>query len=468
MVDDLNTMVGAFDGSAITPNIDALAKESLQFNEAYAVSPSCNPSRAAMMTGLRPEVTKVYNNGIPFRSTPESKNLITLPQLLKGNGYNSIMAGKIFHGRRRTEPKPRPESDPISWTFQAGIETGNYTGKNFKKEFLDENKVPLWIRRGFGVPDEQAKKSIKSTWNYGPTDVDPSNTLDFNTAEFGSAFLNKDLSHPEVAKAPRVDEKPFFLALGIFRPHIPMIAPKQFFDMYETPENKHRIELPNYPADDLDDLPKSAPSGLKWFLKYVKPYPEEHKRLRHAYLASTTYADAAVGIILDGLKKSGLEDNTIIVFMGDHGYQLGMKERLGKAVLWRGSSRTPMLIKVPGKPIGKVNEPVSMIDIYPTLVEMTSVKAPHKLAGESLVPFINNPKAKRDIPAIVTSTSPRQHVSIVQDQWNYINYVNGDEELYDHTNDPQELNNLLSPQKTNAHFRKVADELKKLIPKNRT
>lgn len=467
IIDDLNDMVGCLDGPIITPNLDKLAKTSLNFTETHAASPSCNPSRAAMMTGQRAEMTKIHSNKYPFRSTPESKDLVTFPQLLMANGYNTISAGKVFHSRRHKGPVPEPDSDPISWTFQAQINNGKFFGKNFKKEFLDEKGIPLWIRRGFGEPDAQAKKKVKRTWAYGPTDVDPSNTLDFNTAEFGHAYLNKDVSHPEVAKAPSNDEKPFFLALGIFRPHIAMIVPQPFFDVYETPENKHRLDLPDFPEDDLNDLPKGARSGKDWFLKYVKPYPEEHKRLRHAYYASATYADAALGVILDGLEKSGQADNTILIVLGDHGFQLGEKDRLGKAALWRGATRTPMLIKVPGKPIGKVNDPVSMIDIYPTLVDLLGLKAPHELVGESLMPLINDPTSKRDVPVLITSTQESQSFAILQDQWNYINYSNGDEELYDHRVDPKEHDNLLHSSKTNVEYRTIADKLKEFIPENR-
>jgi arylsulfatase A-like enzyme len=468
MIDDLNDMVGCLDGPMITPNLDEFAKNSVNFTETHCALPSCNPSRTAMFTGKRAEATKVYNNTIPFRSTSESKNLITLPQLLMENGYNTIAAGKIFHHNRKNKEQPDPQSDPVSWTYQWEVDSGLHFGKNFKKEFLDENRVPLWIRKGFGVPDNEARKSIKSTWSWGPTDVEPTNTLDFNVAEFGRDLLTNNMNDPKVAKAPNLDEKPFFLALGIFRPHIALIVPKQFFEVYNTKENIHRLELPNYPENDLDDLPSGAHAGKDWFIKYVKPYPEVHKSLRHAYFASATYADAALGVILEGLEKSGKKDNTIVIIMGDHGYQLGEKDRLGKAALWRGATRTPMLIKVPGKPAGVVNDPVSMIDIYPTLVDALNFKEPHSLAGESLLPLINNPKTKRTTPVVITTTNPKQSVGIVHGKWNYINYSNGDEELYNHENDPLEHHNLLHPSKTSKKYRKKADALKKFIPKNRT
>lgn len=467
-IDDLNDMVGCLDGPMITPNLDAFAKKSLNFTEAHCAVPSCNPSRTAMFTGKRSEDTKVYNNTIPFRSTIESKNLTTLPQLLKANGYNTISAGKIFHHNRGNKLKPDPQSDDISWSYQWEVENGKNFGNDFNKEFLDKNKIPLWIRKGFGVPDKEATKKIKKTWSWGPSDVKPTNTLDFNVAEFGRDLLLNNTSNPKVVKAPNLNEKPFFLALGLFRPHIALIVPKPFFEIYETKENNHKLDLPDYPQNDLDDLPKGANSGKDWFVKYVKPYPEVHKSLRHAYFASATYADTALGIILNGLEKSGKKDNTIVIIMGDHGYQLGEKDRLGKAALWRGATRTPMLIKVPGKPMGVFKDPVSMIDIYPTLIDILNIKAPHQLAGESLVPQINNPKTKRDIPVIITTTNPKQSVGVVYKNWNYINYNNGDEELYDHTTDPLEHHNLLHNSKISEKYRRKADKLKKYIPKNRT
>lgn len=466
IVDDLNAQVGCFDGPAITPHIDQLSSQGVQFNNAYAACPSCNPSRTALFTGQRPENSGVFNNSQHFRESSPAKSLTTLPQLLKANGYNTIAAGKIFHNRRGTRPQPSPLSDPISWTYQPGIESGLFFGPNFKEQFHQPDGLPKWVLNTRVKVDEKDRKALKSTWVYGPIDVEPTNTLDFNTAEFGAAWLTGDMSDPKVAAAPRPSNKPFFLACGIFRPHIPILAPTEFFDLYTKAENKHRLNLPDLPADDIADLPKAAPAGKHWYVKYLKPWPAEQRNLRHAYLAATSYADAAVGIILDGLQKSGYAENTIVILMGDHGYQLGEKDRLGKSAVWRGASRTPLIIKMPDGQTGKTDQAVSLIDIFPTLTAILGLKAPQPLDGTSLVPLLEDPASERDTPAVISSTSGRQ-IGVVHYPWHYISYDDGSAELYDHSVDPSEITNLLAVEGALKKHQNVVKRLAKHVPANR-
>ena len=466
MIDDLNTQVGCFDGPAITPNIDKLAGSGVKFTNAYSACPSCNPSRVSMMTGQRPENNGVFSNSQHFRETSPAKSLTTLPQLLKANGYHTVSAGKIFHNRRGTKPEPSPLSDPVSWTYQAGIESGLFFGPNFKEQFHQPNGLPKWVLNTRVEVDEKDRAALKSTWVYGPIDVEPTNTLDFNTAEFGAAWLTGDTSDTNVAAAPRADEKPFFLACGIFRPHIPILAPTEFFDLYTTAENRHRLNLPSLPPDDIADLPKAAGAGRHWYVKYLKPWPAEQVNLRHAYLAAMSYADAATGILLEGLAESPYADNTIVILMGDHGYQLGEKDRLGKAAVWRGASSMPMVIRIPDGPTGTVQAAVSMIDIYPTILELLGLESPHSLDGTSLAPLLEDPKAERNAPAVITSTSGKQ-IGIVQYPWHYISYDDGSAELYDHRVDPGEITNLLHPSNYSEKYAAVAEELRQFVPANR-
>jgi len=468
MVDDLNRQVGCLDGPAITPNIDKLAASGVNFANAYSACPSCNPSRVSLMTGQRPENSGVFNNTQHFRETEPAKFLTTLPQLLKANGYNTIAAGKIFHNRRGTKEEPSPLSDPESWTYQPGIDGGKFFGLNFKERFHQPNGLPKWVLNTRVDVDPKDRRHLKSTWVWGPLEpeVEPTNTLDFNVAEWGAAWLNKDASRPKVAGGPAPDSGPWLLACGIFRPHIPLICPQPFFDLYETKEHKHRLVLPHIPADDIADLPRAAGAGRDWFAKYIKPWPREWAAMRHAYYACASYADAAVGILLDGLARSGHADNTIVILMGDHGYQLGEKDRLGKSKVWRGASGMPMIIRMPGGRTGTAGAAVSMIDIYPTLVELLNLEAPHKLDGVSLVPLLNDPKAKRTAPAVITSTGGTQ-IGVVLDQWYYISYSDGSEELYDHGIDPGEITNLLAPGRRAAEHVEVAARLKKYVPANR-
>ncbi|VGO18917.1 sulfatase [Pontiella sulfatireligans] len=472
MIDDLNRQVGCFDGPAITPNIDQLAASGIKFNNAYSACPSCNPSRVSLMTGQRPEKTGVYSNVNHFRSTSPAKDLTTWPQLMKANGYNTIAAGKIFHGRvKKLNPKKskqKDESDSISWTYQPIVDGGQFFGPNFDEQFHDKDGLPRWVYNTTGPEgvDPKDRKALKGTWVYGPIDVEPSNTLDFNTCEFGAAWLNQDQSDPQVKAAPSADEKPFLLACGVFRPHIPILAPQEFFDLYTTEENKHRLELPYLPADDCDDLPSGAGKNNHWYNRYLKPFPKEQVNLRHAYLAATSYADAAVGILLEGLAKSKYADNTIVILMGDHGYDLGEKDHLGKSVVWKNASSMPMVIRMPKGASGTVAAAVSMIDIYPTLVELLDLNAPQPLDGTSLVPLLKDPGAKRDVPAVITNTGGNQ-IGVVLDQWHYISYNDGSEELYDHSVDPREITNLMYPANFSEKYLEVAKRLKKFIPENR-
>lgn len=468
MIDDLNRSPGCFDGPAYTPNIDKLAASGIKFNNAYSACPSCNPSRVSMMVGQRPESSGVFSNSMHFRKTAPAKDLITLPQLLMANGYNTINAGKTFHHARRFNGDPDPQSDPQSWTYQPGIHGGKHFGLDFKNRFHQPNGLPKWVLNTRVEVDPGDEKYLKGTWVWGPLEpeVEPTDTLDFNTAEWGAAWLNKDNSQPGVEQAPSPDEKPWLLACGIFRPHIPLICPQEFFDLYETDEHKHRIEMPEFPEDDIADIPAAAHLGKSWFTKYVKPWPEEWKKLRHAYYACTTYADAAAGILLDALDNSEYAKNTIVILMGDHGYHLGEKDRLGKAMVWKGASSMPMIIRMPGGETGTAEAAVSMMDLYPTLVELLGLEAPHQLDGTSLVPLLENPAAKRKEPAVITNTSGNQ-IGVVLGQWHYISYSDGSEELYDHSVDSGEIKNLMHIDNVSEKYMTVAKRLQKYIPENR-
>lgn len=467
MVDDLNTSIGCYGGPAITPNIDTLAATGVRFSNAYSACPSCNPSRVAMMTGLRPDHSGVYDNTMHFRETEPAKTFTPLPRFLQENGYTTIAAGKIFHHRRGSKEDPDPLSDPESWTYQPGIHGGKSFGLDFKNRFHQPDGMPKWVLNTRVEVDKKDRKHLKSTWVWGPLEdeVEPGNTLDWNVAEWGAAWLNKETATATVPNAPSPDEKPWLLACGIFKPHIPLICPKEFFDLYEQEEHRHRLELPDLPVDDIADLPRAAGVGKDWFVKYIKPWPDEWKNLRHAYYACATYADGAVGILLDGLSRSEYADNTIVILLGDHGYQLGEKDRLGKAKVWRTASSTPMIIRMPRGKTGTADAAVSMIDLYPTLVDLLGVPPPHSLDGISLTPQLNNPSESRDEPVVVTSTSGTQ-IGIVHDQWHYIRYGDGAEELYNHLADPNEFTNLMHPDNYKEKYRAIADRYKNQVPEN--
>ncbi len=440
-IDDLNNWVGPWQAKAITPNIDRLAKEGVGFRNAYCVVPACNPSRVALMTGMRPETTGQYQNAGNFRDKkPGNKNILTIAQYLSAAGYESVAAGKIFHHPRGTDPKPTPLSDPVSWNFQ----NANQTGTGGADEYLDDDGYPLWY-------GGKSKRGLLGTNSYaatglfwGPIKDKIEDTGDWKTADFGVEYLAKK------------HDKPFFLALGIFRPHSPQLAPQKFFDMYPL----DKIELPNCPEDDMNDIPKIAQTNWSTpMIELLKSKPEEYKKAIQAYLACITYADACIGHILDGLAKSKYADNTIVIMWSDHGWQLGHKNRWEKFSLWKQGTNAPFIIKLPnGLKAVMCDRAVSYLDIYPTICELTNLPKPTNLEGTSLLPLLKDPKAPREIPAIITY--PEGAFSIVLDQWNYIRYEDGSEELYDHNTDNDEFHNLADK----PEFAAKKAELAKWIP----
>ena len=395
-IDDLNDWCGCLGGhpDAHTPNIDRLAARGVLFTHAYCAAPACNPSRTALLTGLRPATSGVYLNSQPWR--PVLPDAVTLPQHFMANGYRVIGGGKIFHGRYK---------DPASW-----------------HEYLDRPLDPLPPNRplsGIG--------GASSHFDWGPVDVDDRDMADWKVADWA------------IEKLQQESEQPFFLAAGFYRPHLPWYVPRKYFDRF--PPDK--ITLPNVKEDDLDDVP---PIGRKM----AKP-DGDHKRVTDtdnwrkavaAYLASGTFADACVGRVVRALENSHHADNTVIVLWADHGWHLGEKLHWRKFALWEEATRNPLLFVVPGttQPGGRCERPVSLLDIYPTLVQACGLPSKPGLEGHSLIPLLKDPAAPWDRPAL--TTHGRNNHALRSERWRYVRYEDATEELYDHTNDPMEWTNL--------------------------
>ena len=429
-VDDLNPMVGAWDGPAITPNMDKLAAQSIKFTNAYSVVPLCAPSRTALLTGQRPERTGAYNNEHDFRRIPPSKGIETLPQRLQREGYKTVAAGKIFHFSRRSAKNPSPLSDPISWTYQPPLKTGR--GK----------LLPEW-KKNSNFVNSGKKRDYRNSIHWGAIKETRENTRDGRTSKYCADFLSQE------------HDGPFMLGCGLFRPHLPFLAPEEFFDLYPLDS----LTLPETKADDRDDLPGTAQSPMS-DSTFMNGRAEAMKYAFQGYLAASSVADANIGEILTALENSPYSDNTIVIFMGDHGFQFNQKGQFGKGQLWRESTRTPLSIRLPNAKVGSTNEAVSLIDVYPTVLEALGLDTDQTLDGDSLMPFFENITYDRKTPAVITNT--RGGVSVVLDDWNYIRYEDGGEELYNHSNDLKEWDNLLysAPDK----YRATADRLKKHFP----
>lgn len=434
-IDDMNDWIGALGGPAITPHIDRLAAEGVLFNNAHCVVPACNPSRVAIMTGLRPETTGQYENAGNFRDRPRSAEALTLPQLLQRHGYTTAAAGKVFHHSRGKAAEPRPLSDPLSWTEQHPGNIGTGGGG----AYLDANGMARWLRGN--------RRNIKNDYGlrsplFGTTPENIAATGDWETATYGADFIARDHAQP------------YFLALGIFRPHAPLIAPQAFFDLYPFDE----IVLPETPADDMDDIPAIAQENWSTPLFLAMKEEQMWRQGVQAYLAAMSYADACVGRILEAIEASPDRDNTIVVLWTDHGWQLGHKNRWEKFSLWRQATRTPLMIRASGIAPGESDRAVSLLDLFPTLSELTGVDAPAGLEGTSLVPLLQDPSAPRDEPAIVTYL-PTNH-AVFHEDWNYIRYSDGSEELYHRGTDPSEFTNLINQPTARA----VADRLARWLP----
>lgn len=416
-VDDLNHWVGCLkrNPQTITPNIDRLAQRGVNFTHAYCAAPVCNPSRAAALSGLRPATTGCYDNGADWR--PMIDPSLTLPMHFRNNGYLTVGAGKIYHGNfdRRSDFEQYMENE-------------------------DEGKDP--------TPKAAAAQNINGI-RFGPLDCNDEDIADGRT----TAYCIKQLQQPH--------DKPLFLACGLHKPHMPWHVPQKYFDMHPLDQ----IQLPPVKANDLDDVP---PAGVKMaapdgdhaaILKSGK-----WKEAVQGYLAAISYTDANVGRVLDALDKSPDRDNTIIVLWGDHGWHLGEKEHWRKFALWEEATRAPYIWVVPGmtQPGTTSVRTVDFMSMYPTLSELCGLATPKHVQGVSIKPLLANPQAPWTTPALTTYLYNNHAVRT--EQWRYIRYNDGGEELYDETKDPYEWTNLANK----PELASVKAELAKSMPTSNT
>lgn len=433
-VDDMNDWVGAFGGhpQAITPNIDKFAEKSVIFTRAYCSAPLCNPSRASMLTGYRPSTTGVYGNEENFRTQEGFENTITLPQYFHQYGYSTTAGGKIFHSPRGKGETPKPHSDPGS--FEKERKGG--LGTHFPaKEDRFQHGIELGKKGGH----------MRKAFDWGPSPDGKLKTHDWQNAD----YCVKELQQQH--------DKPFFLACGIFRPHLPWYAPQEYFDMYPLED----IVVPEVMEGDLDDV---GPIGKKMANQATHSEVLRNDLWQSAvrgYLASLTFADECVGHVLDALESSEYKENTIVVIMGDHGWHLGEKEHWSKQTLWERAAKTPLIIYDPRtKASGECTGVVSLLDVYPTLVDMCNLPANAENEGVSLKKLVKNPNTKWDGTALTTKQEGNH--SIRKGQYRYTVYKDGFEELYDHSNDPNEWTNIAKENESIlVDFRKELKEILK-------
>ncbi|ADY50647.1 sulfatase [Pseudopedobacter saltans DSM 12145] len=417
-VDDLNDFIGALGNpDAITPNIDKLAAKGVVFTNAHCQAPLCGPSRASIMTGLRPSSTGIYgmiaDNDIKNVNQLKQKTPL-LHQYFKDGGYHILGVGKIYH-----------------------------------QYFPD------------GLLDEEGGKS-----EYGPFPEKRFKWDKKGTATDWGAFPEKDTEMPDdqatewaVKKLSQQYEKPFFLSVGLIRPHVPWYVPQKWFDLYDP----QKLHLPAYLPNDKADLPGITKKIDDWPMMPTTEWAiknNEWRNILQAYLACVSYTDYNIGRILKALEKSEYADNTIIALWSDHGYRLGEKNTFAKVALWDRATKAPLIFSGAGIPEGKkLDQPVELLNIYPTLTELAGLKANRLNEGASLVPLMTKENYNWTKPAI--TTWGRNNHSIKTNNYRLIRYEDGSLELYDVQRDPNEWENLAARE----DYQKVIKQLQNHLPK---
>jgi iduronate 2-sulfatase len=428
--DDLNTDVGCYGHPLVkTPSLDRLASRGVRFDRAYCQYPLCNPSRSSVMTGRRPDATRVLNNGAYFRDV--LPDVITLPQLFRQQGYYAARVGKIYHAGVPMEIGTDGKDDPPSWEYVL-----NPRGRDKDQEALLVNFTP--------------KRSLGSCLCYEMAEGTPEEQTDGKVAAEAIKLLEQKR------------DRPFFLAVGFYRPHSPHIAPKKYFDLYPL----DKIPAPKFPPGDLEDVPQEA--------LFIKPpnwgaNEQQQREVVRAYYACVTFMDEQLGKVLDALDRLKLADSTLIVFWADHGYLLGLHGQWMKTMLFEGAAHVPLILAGPGMAKGKTcRRTVELLDIYPTLADLCGYAPPPGLEGKSLRPLLENPDARWTDPAytqVVRLDDKRRPpgYSVRTDRWRYNEWEKGKAgiELYDEIADPNEFNNLAH----DAKYTNVVAELQVLLRK---
>ena len=461
-VDDLKPILNCYGYShVVSPNIDKLADEGIAFLNAHCQQALCGPSRVSLLTGYYPDTLGIYGMGQEkYKLRLKYPDILTLPLHFKNNGYLTIGTGKIFDPRNVEDDWNGPQ-DEISWTTFFGKNPYNdKTGgpkigghyhdpalkelvteleKEGRAQGLDGKELRLYVREQGGGPAMECYDVPDDAYKDG-------------------GVTNRGIEQLEKLKD---SDKPFFLALGFLKPHLPFVAPKKYWDLYE----RETLEI-----DPFQEYPAGAPVCAETDYVEARTYsgvPDEgpisaatQKELIHGYLACVSYVDAQIGKVIAKLKETGLYDNTIIVLWGDHGFHLGDKQLWGKHTTYEEATRAPLIFSNTGFVEGKSTcTPVNFIDIFPTLCELTGLDVPVHLDGKSLVPILKDPRKKvQDFAASIYPQNGYWGIAIRTERYRYVTWYNGYDskqwhgirlqdapaftELYDYQEDPLERKNL--------------------------
>ncbi|MGM8361881.1 sulfatase [Flavobacterium sp. ARAG 55.4] len=403
-----------------TPNLNKLLSEGILFENAACNSPVCNPSRSSFFSGLYPHTTGAYMNGSDGWNRSEIlKTIKSIPEHFKEQGYETWGAGKLYHN------EIEPKRDKRTWdnypVYQGGF--GPFPGKDYWKGGSNFFSIKPWEGSDFDFPDVKNAKAA-------------------------AEFLNKK------------HDKPFLMVYGLWRPHSPYTAPKRFFEQYEGVD----FPLPKgYKENDFADVPflgQMLVDSLSKFRENKELSIPLWKKFLKAYAANYSFADDNIGKVINALDKSNYAKNTIVIFYSDNGFHNGEKMRWGKATLWEQADYVPFIIRTPDKKRAICKATISLIDIFPTLVDYAGIKVPaHALDGNSLVPLIKNPNLKWSHPSF--TSYGENYSSVRNERYRYLSYPDGTEEMYDLQNDPYEWKNIVNDKNVET----IKDKLKREIPK---
>jgi len=427
-IDDMNDWIEPLGGhqDAITPNMQELANRGITFTNAHTPAPACNPSRVALSTGLAPITTGVYANAhYPLRRVlPEAD---TIYQHFMREGYHVAGFGKLIH---------RDDNRTETWS-----------------EYDRSGGRP----RPSPLPHHGSKALVNDIYRFfdwGPSDAPESEWGEYKATSKAIDVMNRDL------------DKPFFIAVGYRLPHLAWFAPRKYFKLYKA----NTLTLPEVPEDDLSDVPAETfdiePENLRAH-ELVKEIEGGWQSAVHAYLATISFVDAQLGRLLEGLEQSRHRDNTVVVLWSDHGFHIGEKRRWRKFTLWEESTRVPLIMAGPEmiNPGSRSDTPVSLLDMYPTLIELTGISQKSNLDGLSLVPLLEAPDAPLPREYVLSTTENGRDHSLRGKRWRYSSYHNGGEELYDHAVDSNEFNNLAADPKYADIKAAMAAELRTRLSK---
>jgi len=415
--DDMNCDLSVYGNTQVkTPNLQRLAKMGVRFDNAYCQQPLCGPSRASLMTGLRPDTLDMHTLKHELRA--KNPDIVTLGQMFRNNGYFSARAGKIYHYGNPSQIGTDANDDPATWDQRynpAGIDR------------TQEQNITRYGRKRGGL-------GISMAW------WDPQSKDEEHTDGMVASHIIKLMKQKK--------DKPFFLAAGFFNPHCPYVAPRKYFDLYPLSS----ITMPDLDEakKDLLDVPAMAVQRdtRNWPYYFNGVTVKQAQKCKQAYYACNSFVDAQVGRLLDALEENGLTDSTIVVFWSDHGYFLGEKGLWYKRKAFERSARMPMIIAAPGLTKNAASQkPVELLDLYPTLADLCGLQPPANLEGASLRPLLKQPDSpawKKPAVTQVWHNSKAWGYSLRTQRYRYTEWLEGKagRELYDHANDPDEVHNL--------------------------